>query len=551
MTVIGTNVSALRAANASSSASMQLSTTMERLSTGKRINSAKDDAAGLAIASRMTSAVKSMAVAVRNANDGISMAQTAEGALGEVTNMLQRMKELATQSANGTLGTSERAALQSETNQLSSQINDIAKTTNFNGLNLLDGSLKNLKLQTGINSGDTVAINLDAMSSDKLGLANKAQVTSGRFTNASGGLSVSANLKLNNVAVVSSATTFNSAKDLADAVNSNTALGVSATASNSVTTSALGGSLVGGTLNGVAYGASTDAASLVSQINSNSAYGVSAKLSDDGKITLSNTTGADITVDSNDASGSSGAAFATSSTVYGGYVSLSNKDGSNLTVASTTAADLTGAGLNASDGINLTAGTAATPLTALTANAVTINGVNIPGAAAGASGTTPNDQAVLYAAAINSVTAQSGVSATTDGAGKLILSSQNGDPIRIGGTPSAIGFNEQGGTGTESQGIDISSQNGASRAMAQIDKALDKISATRGNLGAIQNRLEVTVNNLTTTSTNLADSRSRIEDADFSAESTNLAKAQILSQASTAMLAQANQSQQSVLKLLQ
>ena len=537
MTVIGTNVSALRAANASSSASMQLSTTMERLSTGKRINSAKDDAAGLAIASRMTSAVKSMAVAVRNANDGISMAQTAEGALGEVTNMLQRMKELATQSANGTLGTSERAALQAETNQLTSQINDIAKTTNFNGLNLLDGSVKNLKLQTGINSGDTVAINLDGMSSDKLGLTvGTGGVVSGRVTTGTTGVAPG-DITLNGVNAFAGTAdvAWDSAADLADLVNQNSArTGVTATALNSVTSTAITGAVAGGTINNKAIGSAATAADFVALVNRNSDdYGVTASLTSDNKITLSNKTGEAI---------SATGGLAISSTQ--GFVSLASADGKNVTVGGTTA-DLTTAGLNAFDGASYTAG-------AVTAAATNTAGIKINGVDIADTTNTGLSQAATQTAiknAINAKTSDTGVVADYV-ANKLVLSSNNGGSIRVEGA-SEIGFQDQGGSDGVSFDLDISSQNSASAAMSVIDKALDKISATRGNLGAIQNRLEVTVNNLTTTSTNLADSRSRIEDADFSAESTNLAKAQILSQASTAMLAQANQSQQSVLKLLQ
>jgi len=172
MTVINTNISALRAQSGSAAAESSLSKSMERLSTGKRINSAKDDAAGLAISQRMTANIRGMAVAIRNANDGISMAQTAEGALGEVTNILQRVRELTVQSANGTFSAGNRASLQAETDQLLAEINNIAKTANFNGLKLLDGSIKDLKLQTGVNAGDSVGISMANVSTNSLGLTS-------------------------------------------------------------------------------------------------------------------------------------------------------------------------------------------------------------------------------------------------------------------------------------------------------------------------------------------------------------------------------------------
>src|SRR5690349_9159373 len=170
MTVINTNTAALRAQNGSRVANQALQTAMERLSTGKRINSAKDDAAGLAIASRMTAQVKSMNVAIRNANDGISLAQTAEGALGEVTNMLQRMKELSTQASNGTLSPSDRSTLQAEMTQLIAEVGNISKTANFNGVSLLDGKTGDVTLQTGINAGETISMSMLNTSSEKLGL---------------------------------------------------------------------------------------------------------------------------------------------------------------------------------------------------------------------------------------------------------------------------------------------------------------------------------------------------------------------------------------------
>lgn len=156
MTVIGTNVSAMRASNASKVANLSLQTSMERLSTGKRINSAKDDAAGLAIASSMTSQIKGMSQAIRNANDGISLAQTAEGAMGEVSNMLQRIRELAVQSASGTYSETDRDNLQVEVDELTAQIGQIITNTEFNGVKLFDASTATVTIQAGANSADTV-----------------------------------------------------------------------------------------------------------------------------------------------------------------------------------------------------------------------------------------------------------------------------------------------------------------------------------------------------------------------------------------------------------
>ncbi len=286
MTVIASNISSLRASNASAKAQSSLSTAMERLSTGKRINSAKDDAAGLAISSSMTAQIRGMNQGIRNANDGISLAQTAEGALDEVSNMLQRMRELQVQSANGTYSTSDLANIGAEQEALATQIQSVIQNTAFNGKNLFSTASNNITIQAGANASDTVTIALPEMD--------------------------------------------------------------------------------------VTYAAGPPAVGQLSQI-------------------------VDFTADPTDA-------------------------------------------------------TEAKLATGLT--------------------------------------------------------------------------------------------------LAKFDTALASVATTRAALGAAQNRLESAVNNLTSNATNLSDARSRIEDADFSTETTNLAKAQILSQASTAMLAQANQSQQGVLKLL-
>jgi len=171
MTVIGTNSAALRATNASAASSKALSTAMERLSTGKRINSAKDDAAGLAIASTMTSQIKGMTQGIRNANDGISMAQTAEGALDEVSNMLQRMRELTVQAVNGTNDDNAKANIQTEVAALQAQITSTLTNTEFNGQKLFDGTAGpngdgEVIIQAGANSSDTITMNFDDVSTD-------------------------------------------------------------------------------------------------------------------------------------------------------------------------------------------------------------------------------------------------------------------------------------------------------------------------------------------------------------------------------------------------
>jgi flagellin len=630
---------------------MMQSTAMERLSTGKRINSAKDDAAGLAIASRMTSQVKGLAVAIRNANDGISLAQTAEGAMGEVTNMLQRMKELAVQSANGTLGTAERAALQGETDQLVGQINDIAKTTNFNGLKLLDGSAKSLKLQTGTNAGDQVTVSLTDVSTTALGLNGynvAGQLQTGRVGTLTG--VADSDIEFNGKAAMGagSGTLANnaavSAKDVAAKINLNTAnTKVTATAYNTLRSGPISSSGVATgdlLINGATIAGAGDAKTLVTNINRDG-KGVTAVLNDDNTITLSNDTGEDIVI-AGTTPGNAGFTGATSK----GFVSMNSTDGQPIKVTKASggaATDFANLGLNATDGTTtsgtqVTTGTsnkltssddvsindvkvglsadgsaaskaaainAISSQTGIQASAKTLVKVSI---AAGAVGTaTINGVSVSFAATdkstadfVTKINAAgiSGVVASTDAetgtllltsdsgldigiastnafasatyadgttigtltataisaGGSISLSSNTGASVKVEGSAASllkVGLAAQGGSDDQLSGsIRITTQAGATAALGVIDKALDKISAKRGDLGSIQNRLEVTVNNLSTTSTNLQDARSRIEDADFASETTNLAKSQILSQAATAMLAQANQSQQGVLSLL-
>jgi flagellin len=191
MTVINTNVSSLRAQNSSRLAAQAQATAMERLSSGKRINSAKDDAAGLAIASSMTASVRGMTVAIRNANDGISLAQTAEGALGEVSNMLQRIRELAVQASNGTYQSSDRDNLQTEVSALQSQITDVVTKTKFNGNTLFSATstATSFSIQTGINSGDTTAIAVGGL--DKVAAAYVSTVKVDTAANASSAITTS------------------------------------------------------------------------------------------------------------------------------------------------------------------------------------------------------------------------------------------------------------------------------------------------------------------------------------------------------------------------
>jgi len=370
---INTNVISLNAQRNLNTSQSSLATSMQRLSSGLRVNSAKDDAAGLAIAERMNTQVRGLNVAARNANDGISLAQTAEGALGKISDMLQRVRELAVQSANATNSIDDRAALDAEVQQLKQEIERVATTTSFNGRKILDGTFANEIFQVGANSGETIAV-----------------------------------------------------PSIADAKIAS--LGVSTRASlNSVALSTLG-------------------------------------------------TGA----------------------IAAGF---------------------------------------------------TINGHDIGalGAAANAS-----DRASQLVTAINAVSAASGVTAVIDTTSNTIQLNSAADITLVDG-PSTGAFGTLTATAAPTTGIssvDVLSTASASQALGTVDSALDTINSARGTLGALQSRFENAIGNIQVTAENLSAARGRIMDADFAAETANLSRAQILQQAGTAMVAQANQLPQQVLSLL-
>lgn len=658
MTVVNTNIAAMRAQEGSRMALLSLQSAMDKLSSGKRINSAADDASGLAVATRMTADLKGYAVAIRNANDGVSLAQTAEGGMGEVTNILQRMRELAVQSSNGTISDTDRKSIQSELTQLVSQVDNIAKATSFNGISLLDGTAKNIQLQTGVNSGQTVSFGIANVSSQALGLQGyvvQGQAVSGRV----GGNVAIANaddVLINGKAALASpflSSAANNAFKLAAAVNANVGqTHVTATAYNTVTgsastaTSFAAGGLV---IDGAAIGAASSMSDLVNIINRD-APGVTAVLNQDGTIGLSNNTGNDITV-----AGTSPQAAGLTTGNYTGYLSLSNLDGTAISVQAKNAAtgyvggagtlaEVQSLGLNqTSDGSSFTSGQVSAIALGL-ADDVRVNGVKV--------GASSDNSALAKAASINALTTKTnvvatantsvvaalnfsnigtatavvisgstldfstdhnlsdvvntintaainGLTATSNSQGQLILNSStgadlsltdasafftsvttasgqlgagaittgetfrgsitlasnNGGQIRVedfvAGSAAKLGLAQQGGSAALVGGaLSLSTQAGAANALTAIDGAIDKVTLSRGDLGAIQNRLTATVNNLTSVSTNLSQALSRVQDTDFSAETTNLAKSQILSQAANAMLAQANQSGQQVLSLL-
>ena len=549
--VVNTNVMSINAQRQLGQTQMASNEAMERLSSGLRINSAKDDAAGLAISTSMNSQITGLTQAVRNSNDGISMAQTAEGAMDEMTNILQRMRELSVQSANDTNSSENRAAIQEEVDQLHSELDRIADTTEFNGKKLLDGTMGSTTLQIGANEGQTLSFEIDSVTTNDLGLnggLNKDELNSGRVTAATTG--TAGDLLINGVDVATSDSA--SAVDIAKAINLDTAeSGVTASAYNvvqgdhestTVTGVTSGMSIQVGTSGVTTLGATSSMDNLVETINRDVA-GVTASLGDDGELIMTNDTGEDIIVSG--AQAGSGVADGT----YSGYLALDSASDEPIAVTGT-AAGLAVGGFEKSNGADSMVVAAAGGGAFTDADALTINGVEIAASTATA--------AADIAAHINSYSDQTGVTLSADA---LTFSAEPGKGIEIGSNAATqtertaalakLGLTtEMGGKQIDSLGTNVSTMEGASNTITKVDDALAKISASRAGLGAIQNRLDSTISNLENVSQNLSASNSRIQDADFAAETSNMSKAQILQQAGTSMLSQANSSAQSVLSLL-
>ena len=470
---INTNLASLNAQRNQSRTSNDLSTAIARLSSGLRINSAKDDAAGLAIADRFTSQIRGINQAARNANDGISLAQTAEGSLASVTDNLQRIRELAVQSVNATNSSSDRASLQLEVSQLQSEIDRVATQTSFNGTNLLDGSFTAKAFQVGANVGQTITVaSIASTRTSALGVyqgLSLANQTIGTVNNTAAALTVQAGagvaVALGSVAV--------DAKAISNAINGGNVAGLTATAN--ATAVAAGVSTTAGTvagtatytINGIAISiAGAAGAPALAGNRANAVAAINAQSAATG-VTASDT---------------------------GAGVSLAAADGRNVSLV-------------------YAAGT-------FTTSAATDFGLS----AVALTGSTVN---VTYAA-------PTGVS------GNLVFTQTAGfaSSTAIASTGTAVGA------------VDISSVAGANAALSSIDAALATVSSSRASLGAIQNRFSSTISNLQTTNENLTASRSRIQDADFAMETANLSRAQVLQQAGTAMIAQANQLPNQVLTLL-
>jgi flagellin len=514
--VINTNIASLNAQRNLNSSQSATQTAIQRLSTGLRINSAKDDAAGLAISERFKTQINGLNQAVRNANDGISLAQTAEGALSQIGDNLQRIRTLSVQSRNATNSPEDRAALQKEVSQLSSEINRVAKDTEFNGTKLIDGSFTSQAFQVGANQGQTIDIS---------GIANANVDSLGSWTSAVTEAEV-------NGAGPSGTTVAAVNGTLAMSASSLNAPTAPTTSQNSYAASTI-------TVNGTTL----NVAAVTTQSTATAAR----------QALIQNV---------NNAVTSAGIAGLTAATSGTGATA-----GLTFTNSGKTAFSITGDTFAGTQTVKAQTPQSAT-FAQLAAGSITINGTSVS-----ALGATTNAASRLdnLSAAINNISATTGVTATID-SGRIQLSSDKAD-ITIGGSAAASTMlSETGlvagtsGTTTNIPGstayaagkqqvgfanLDISTIEGADNAILAMDAALKSVNESRADLGAIQNRFTSVVSNLQTTSENLSSSRSRIVDADFAEETAALTRNQILQQAGTAMLAQANSLPNNVLSLLQ
>lgn len=583
--VINTNVASLNSQRQLVNSGNALDKATERLSSGQRVNSAKDDAAGLAISNRMTSQIRGLDQAIRNANDGVSLVQTAEGALQEVTNILQRIRELAIQSGNGIYNDIDRRTLDAEVQQLKLEMNRISETTSFNGQKLLDGSLGDTFLQVGSQANETMNVKIGSFATSRLG-GTSGDVVGEATANGLADLQglEAGDLIVNGVGLsdVSLETTLS---DILKAWNADLdGKGASVTSLVQYTAAGAGSGVLrapGETLtiaytdgDGLAQSyqitGTNNMKELVAKINAET--GVEASLTDSGKLVLTAPGGTSLSVtDTSTAGGASGAGVITAVvTNFSLVFNDESKDARGVTVQAATdgtgAIDIQGTttledlGIDVQDANgNLLGAVVDDDTTAvLQEGDLIINGIAI-------GKITGQDDAAETAAeairVINQKSGETGVVAFLAAAGQIALRSANGEEISIKygdtATPSdildVVGFQER--NATEGVGsvasIKIDTYEGAQRAIGIIDKALEQVNATRADLGAVNNRLEFTMSNLANVSEKTSASRSRIIDADFAAETAALSRAQVLQQAATAMLAQSNARPQQVLQLLQ
>jgi len=495
-TTINSNINSMTAQRQLTGSQNALTTALTRLSSGLRINSAKDDAAGLAISEKFTSQIRGLNQAVRNSNDGISLAQTAEGAMGSASSMLQRIRELAVQSSNSTNSASDRQALNQEVTQLVSELDRVAQSTEFNGQKLLDGTFGTAKYQVGANANQTIVAatanlrttvygNNQGVGSGPAATATSAAILANGVV--TGSLALSGGLGAATVVVAANETT-KATQDRINAVTANT--GVTATAR---------------TMAGLTFGATGGFTLDISADNSTSAM-------ETVSFSLSATSGADALATAvqafNDKSSKTGITAELDASQSG--IVLTNATGNNITIGHTATETVIGS--------------------------VTVQKLYVDTAGANQS-----------AGVAGTVQVATGSGSWETLSGYLTLDSEKSFSAAAG---TQTAFASGSSTLKQVAQLDVSTYQDAQDALKTVDSALKFISGERAKLGALQSRFESTVSSLQISSENMSSARSRIQDADFAAETANLSRAQILQQAGTAMVAQANQLPQGVLALL-
>lgn len=575
--IINTNVASLNSQRQLLNSGNALDRATERLSSGQRINSAKDDAAGLAISNRMTSQIRGLDQAIRNANDGVSLVQTAEGALQEVTNMLQRIRELSIQSANGIYNDADRKTLDAEVQQLKKEMDRISETTSFNGQKLLDGTMKGTFLQVGSQANETMDVSIGSFSTTSMG-GSSGDIVGEATTNGITALTdlAAGDLIVNGVAMsaipAAPAPTLNDAMkiwngDLDGKGASVTSLvqytaagagsGVLRAPSETLTIAYTDGD---GLSQSYELTGTNNMKELVAKINAET--GVEANLTDSGKLILTAPGGTSLVVtDSSTGGGASGAGVTTAVTTNFSLV-FNDESADNRGVliqadAAAVPAELRALGIDVQDADgNLLGSAVAGGAVVLQEGDLIINGVEIGKITGVNTAATDLAEAVRV---INLSSNDTGVVAFASGT-QIALRSANGEEISIkyGDTATAAnvlaltGFQERNdteGVGSVAS-IKIDTYEGAQRAISIVDKALEQVNATRADLGAVNNRLDFTMSNLANVSEKTSASRARIVDADFAAETAALSRAQVLQQAAQAMLAQSNARPEQVLSLL-
>ena len=503
---VATNTGALMAQAAASSVNKEMEISMERLSTGKRINSASDDAAGVAIASRLTSNVRGLDQAVRNAMDAQALIDTAEGAQIEITNILQRMRELSVQAATDTNSVTDRAALQNEISALQKEVDRIANTTTWAGQNLLDGTFVTKNFQIGSGAGEDLTVSQVSLKSAAIGQhqLDGSATTTASTTDAAVSAQVATNFAI--VGYKGSATASFAVGATAKAVSA-------AINANSSTT---GVDAVAKTIARVSLSKASEGTLQMNINGGGTSTAISANVSDVTDLT-------NLLTAINNVSGTTMVTAAYDGTDKSKLI-LTQSEGDNISIFNfqDTTTDT-----NLSVEAGNYAGSSSGWETAAVASSATtgVNDIHISGVVRFQSENSfvVNNQAEAGGTAVANDTGYFGSATASGGSSSL----------------------------SKVSAVDIGTQAGAVAAISVFDTAIQQLNTSRASLGAFSNRLDSTITNLTNISGNSSAAISRIEDADFASETTNLAKTQILQQAATAMLAQANASKQNVLSLLQ